>query len=77
MKDLDFTSNTFCRSSAVDVVSGAQSRRGSYRAPDEAESSTPQISGLSVDEDRPIRRRGSQLYVISKISAIYNYIPTL
>ncbi|XP_026316971.1 regulating synaptic membrane exocytosis protein 1 [Hyposmocoma kahamanoa] len=49
------------RSSAVDVVSGAQSRRGSYRAPDETEPSTPQISGLSVDEDRPIRRRGSQL----------------
>ncbi|XP_031768763.2 regulating synaptic membrane exocytosis protein 1 isoform X2 [Galleria mellonella] len=46
------------RASAVDVVGGAQSRRGSYRV-DDAE--TPQISGLSVDEDRPIRRRGSQL----------------
>ncbi|CAH0398694.1 unnamed protein product [Chilo suppressalis] len=47
------------RASAVDVVAGSQSRRGSYRA-DDAES-TPQIAGLSVDEDRPIRRRGSQL----------------
>ncbi|XP_075978855.1 regulating synaptic membrane exocytosis protein fife isoform X2 [Anticarsia gemmatalis] len=47
------------RSSAVDVVAGATSRRGSYRTDDT--DSTPQISGLSVDEDRPIRRRGSQL----------------
>lgn len=50
----------FFRSSAVDVVAGATSRRGSYRTDDP--SSTPQIAaGLSVDEDRPIRRRGSQL----------------
>ncbi|KAI5645462.1 PDZ domain (Also known as DHR or GLGF) domain-containing protein [Phthorimaea operculella] len=50
------------RASAVDVVAGSQSRRGSYRAPDEnTDSSTPSIAGLSVDEDRPIRRRGSQL----------------
>ncbi|XP_049874098.1 regulating synaptic membrane exocytosis protein 1 isoform X2 [Pectinophora gossypiella] len=49
------------RSSAVDVVGGSQSRRGSYRAPDESESAPPSIAGLSVDEDRPIRRRGSQL----------------
>lgn len=47
------------RSSAVDMVGGATSRRGSYRTEDT--DSTPQISGLSVDEDRPIRRRGSQL----------------
>lgn len=57
----------------MDVVSGAQSRRGSYRAPDEAEPSPPQISGLSVDEDRPIRRRGSQLYVTSKISGFCGF----
>ncbi|CAG9793802.1 unnamed protein product [Diatraea saccharalis] len=47
------------RASAVDVVAGSQSRRGSYRADDSE--TTPQITGLSVDEDRPIRRRGSQL----------------
>ncbi|KAJ0178364.1 hypothetical protein K1T71_006187 [Dendrolimus kikuchii] len=46
------------RSSAVDVI-GSTSRRGSYRAEDPE--TTPQIAGLSVDEDRPIRRRGSQL----------------
>ncbi|XP_037869687.1 regulating synaptic membrane exocytosis protein 2 isoform X1 [Bombyx mori] len=46
------------RASAVDVVAGAGSRRSSYRTEDD---SPPQISGLSVDEDRPIRRRGSQL----------------
>ncbi|KAI8426322.1 hypothetical protein MSG28_005192 [Choristoneura fumiferana] len=46
---------------AVDVVggAGAGSRRGSYRAEDTSES-TPSL-GLAVDEDRPIRRRGSQL----------------
>ncbi|XP_052741814.1 regulating synaptic membrane exocytosis protein 2 [Bicyclus anynana] len=51
------------RASAVDVVASGGSRRSSYRADtDSVEiSSTPQISGLSVDEDRPIRRRGSQL----------------
>ncbi|KOB76000.1 Fife, isoform B, partial [Operophtera brumata] len=48
------------RASAVDVVAGATSRRGSYRPPDDVDS-PPQISGLTVDEDRPIRRRGSQL----------------
>nr|XP_049706796.1 regulating synaptic membrane exocytosis protein 1 isoform X4 [Helicoverpa armigera] len=48
------------RSSAVDVVAGATSRRGSYRT--DEPSTTPSIApGLSVDEDRPIRRRGSQL----------------
>ncbi|CAH0584192.1 unnamed protein product [Chrysodeixis includens] len=48
------------RSSAVDVIAGASSRRGSYRT--DEPSSAPQIApGLSVDEDRPIRRRGSQL----------------
>ncbi|XP_073947259.1 regulating synaptic membrane exocytosis protein fife isoform X3 [Choristoneura fumiferana] len=49
------------RASAVDVVggAGAGSRRGSYRAEDTSES-TPSL-GLAVDEDRPIRRRGSQL----------------
>ncbi|KAJ8713413.1 hypothetical protein PYW07_013783 [Mythimna separata] len=48
------------RSSAVDMVAGATSRRGSYRT--DEPSSTPTIApGLSVDEDRPIRRRGSQL----------------
>ncbi|XP_061378344.1 regulating synaptic membrane exocytosis protein 1 [Danaus plexippus] len=48
------------RASAVDVVAGAGSRRSSYRAEVDAPD-TPQITGLSVDEDRPIRRRGSQL----------------
>ncbi|XP_063382543.1 regulating synaptic membrane exocytosis protein 1 isoform X2 [Cydia fagiglandana] len=50
------------RASAVDVVggAGAGSRRGSYRTEDTSES-TPSIAGLAVDEDRPIRRRGSQL----------------
>ncbi|XP_068618702.1 regulating synaptic membrane exocytosis protein 2 [Battus philenor] len=48
------------RASAVDVVSGSGSRRSSYRAEDLADSA-PQITGLSVDEERPIRRRGSQL----------------
>ncbi|XP_053606180.1 regulating synaptic membrane exocytosis protein 1 isoform X2 [Plodia interpunctella] len=46
------------RASAVDVVGGAGSRRGSYRADD---ADAPQLSGLVVDEDRPLRRRGSQL----------------
>lgn len=63
----------FNRSSAVDVVAGAQSRRGSYRAPDEGEPSPPQISGLSVDEDRPIRRRGSQLYVSCKLTGFRRF----
>nr|XP_026486870.1 regulating synaptic membrane exocytosis protein 2 isoform X3 [Vanessa tameamea] len=49
------------RASAVDVVAGAGSRRSSYRPEVDTADSTPQISGLSVDEDRPIRRRGSQL----------------
>ncbi|CAH2091149.1 unnamed protein product [Euphydryas editha] len=49
------------RASAVDVVAGAASRRSSYRPEPDATDSTPQITGLSVDEDRPIRRRGSQL----------------
>ncbi|XP_072947554.1 uncharacterized protein Fife isoform X2 [Epargyreus clarus] len=49
------------RASAVDVVAGATSRRGSYRTDTDVVDPTPQISGLSVDEDRPIRRRGSQL----------------
>ncbi|KAG7296174.1 hypothetical protein JYU34_021275 [Plutella xylostella] len=51
------------RASAVDVLGGGGggSRRPSYRAPDDAADSAPQIAGLSVDEDRPIRRRGSQL----------------
>ncbi|XP_045536139.1 regulating synaptic membrane exocytosis protein 1 [Papilio machaon] len=48
------------RASAVDVVSGAGGRRSSYRV-EEPVDTTPQITGLSVDEDRPIRRRGSQL----------------
>ncbi|XP_045450829.1 regulating synaptic membrane exocytosis protein 1 [Melitaea cinxia] len=49
------------RASAVDVVAGGASRRSSYRPEPDTAESTPQISGLSVDEDRPIRRRGSQL----------------
>ncbi|XP_045766652.1 regulating synaptic membrane exocytosis protein 1 [Maniola jurtina] len=51
------------RASAVDVVAGGGSRRSSYRADTDSVEmgSAPQISGLSVDEDRPIRRRGSQL----------------
>ncbi|CAG9087799.1 unnamed protein product [Plutella xylostella] len=51
------------RASAVDVLGGGGggSRRPSYRAPDDAADAAPQIAGLSVDEDRPIRRRGSQL----------------
>ncbi|XP_013171881.1 PREDICTED: regulating synaptic membrane exocytosis protein 1 [Papilio xuthus] len=48
------------RASAVDVVGGAGGRRSSYRV-EEPSDTTPQITGLSVDEDRPIRRRGSQL----------------
>ncbi|CAH2039713.1 unnamed protein product, partial [Iphiclides podalirius] len=48
------------RASAVDVVSGAGSRRSSYRVEEPADTA-PQITGLSVDEERPIRRRGSQL----------------
>ncbi|CAG4950417.1 unnamed protein product [Colias eurytheme] len=48
------------RASAVDVVA-AGSRRGSYRPDTDVTDTAPQISGLSVDEERPIRRRGSQL----------------
>lgn len=54
------------RASAVDVLggsnnTGAGSRRSSYRTDDPTTDPTTQISGLSVDEDRPLRRRGSQL----------------
>ncbi|CAG5025546.1 unnamed protein product [Parnassius apollo] len=48
------------RASAVDVVSGAGPRRSSFRV-EEPTDTSPQITGLSVEEERPIRRRGSQL----------------
>ncbi|VVC90893.1 unnamed protein product [Leptidea sinapis] len=50
------------RASAVDMTVSSGSRRGSYRTDDASHSdSSPQISGLGVDEERPLRRRGSQL----------------